>query len=287
MAVIIDPGGNKVNTLISANTITTLCDNIKTQAVNCGFSVVSGSSGDWTLVCAATASGGYKARCRLQNGTYGVKIYVQSDIGGGTPASNGETVLFPQTGKDYRFWGNKHMWHCFEENSEVEGYWAMWCQPFVPSHLLATTTEVAFCGSNGGNDNVNGFGGTAGVSFRTYNRIANRAMLYNGVVRSTLNTGVDGIAYPLVTAGVGSQPYRWANGDENLHDALIGFHISAGINLRWQGYMWESYITSGSYLADTISDDNVPGFSVPGRAITGDSAGETSTLWVLDNTTSP
>jgi hypothetical protein len=57
-------GGTNVNTTYAAGTRTQLVDNLKAELVNAGWSVASGSSGDWKLDSATTPAG-HNCRVRL------------------------------------------------------------------------------------------------------------------------------------------------------------------------------------------------------------------------------
>jgi hypothetical protein len=89
--------GNNLSALIVADTITNIVDRLKAQLLLVGWTVVSGSSGDWTLLSGLTPHG-LQCRVRIYNPGSGVTARIQFKSADGTLSS---TDLFLQPNLRY------------------------------------------------------------------------------------------------------------------------------------------------------------------------------------------
>jgi hypothetical protein len=105
-------GGTNINTTFAAGTRTQLVDNLKAELVNAGWSVASGSSGDWKLDSATTPAG-HNCRVRLLDPGSGNCAQVRIMNQGETLTPGQSVWLLPGSGKTYRVLANKYQFHTF------------------------------------------------------------------------------------------------------------------------------------------------------------------------------
>jgi hypothetical protein len=243
-------GGTNINTTFAAGTRTQLVDNLKAELVNAGWSVASGSSGDWKLDSATTPAG-HNYRVRLWDPGSGncaqVRIMNQAE----TLAPNQSVWLLPGTGKVYRVLANKYQFHAFVPASSNSREYAGAGVLCVPSFL--STTNACWLGGNGQSDTDSNIR----TCFRTNNCFYDTAQAWiYGNVAGSQNSGWIPSAIRLVHLhdphNQSNNSYRWADDSFDVYDAVMAFGTAGGnTEAKKVGLLWDAFLCSGDFAADT------------------------------------
>lgn len=152
-----------VNTTFTATAITDIVDNLKTACVNAGWTVISGSSGDWIIECVATTQS-IKHRVRIYDpggGVVSARLNLRTASGSLTGTTDG--FLYPD-GTTWRIIAHPHSFYIMKDSSPSANRRDFACTGtlYIPS-WISTPSEACFMSSHCLTDSS-----TAGVrSFRT------------------------------------------------------------------------------------------------------------------------
>jgi hypothetical protein len=265
-------GGTNRNSVIAADTRLLIVDNLKAELQAAGWSVASGASGDWKLDSATTPNG-HNYRVRLYDpASNSAAIYIMDQAEGLTPTLS--CWLVPGAGLTYRILANKYQFFAFVPGSVVARQFAASGVLMVPSFLT-----VAPCAAFVGGNALTATATTATASWRTgFTFIGGAfACIYGGNQWSSVAATGLSKGYlvrqgdPLNTA---DNTYRWHDGSLQVYDAVVAWGLTALTDeAKLRGLLWDAFICSGDFTADTVISFDGKNFRAITSANTGTSRG--------------
>ncbi len=272
-------GGPIINAVFTATTKVDIVDNLKNELVNATWTVVSGSSGDWTLQSATTPQ---SLGCRIRiydpsGGNVCARITVMNQSGGITGTA--QLFLYP-SGNDWRIIANPYQFFIQEDNSPTSTNrrdFACVGSPWVPS--FPGITECVWSSSRSWNDTTN----ADMASFRqkltanadglsntgNYVTILNGSMAY---AQATFLADAPGIlTFRIGTASyleptaidVGSCQF-WYDNTKLMDTPYICFGSSGSSDpATINGVVWDAVIVEGAYsYGSTFNFDSKDWFAI-------------------------
>ena len=131
-------GNAPVSNTISATSKTVLCDGIKVELVNAGWSVISGSSGSWILESGGNHPNGFQHRLQLNDsGTNCARVRLYSPY---TAALY--LHLYPNS-ETYRIIATAYDFWCYSESLSSDNRRFMaFVQPFLPTEVQGSPASI-------------------------------------------------------------------------------------------------------------------------------------------------
>lgn len=133
--------GAIINATFTPTTKTTMIDSIKSELVNAGWSVISGSSGGWTLESVATPTNSLKMRLTMAASTNCAQLTFKNSAASIT--STTDAFLLPDSttwriiANNYGFWVQKDSSPTANKRDFAFGF-----TPYIPSFLTVTECIV-------------------------------------------------------------------------------------------------------------------------------------------------
>lgn len=243
-------GGTNVDSTIAADDRATFVDNLKAELVTAGWSVVSGSSGDWKLDSATTPNG-HTVRVRLYDpgSTVCANIYIMNTAE--TAVTSYPAYVYVTAGQEYNVIANKYQCFVLNTGGNVARYFAGFGVLCVPSFLTGLTDCVAWLQGNAQNATDT----TARASFRSgLYGTGNVCQIWNASSWSTYN--IASVANPvLITQAfpIGYTPagYRWFDGALHVFDAIMAWGLTTTTEAFRFGLLWDAFVASDNFAANT------------------------------------
>lgn len=241
-------GGTNVFTTIAAGDRTTLVDNLKAQLVNAGWSVASGSSGDWKLDSATTPRG-HDVRLRVWDPGSGncAELRIMNKAETLAPAQS--TFLLPGSGKTYYVIANKYQFFVYTAYPSAAREVAICTVPCVPDFV--STANCAMLMGNATSDTDTSIDGT----FRTARRCeGTQAVIINSTSWTAVGGQVGSPSLYYVSPDYGSNTYGMYIGEVHLlHDAIVGVgQTNAGSKNYMVGQLWDAFLVTATYTSDAF-----------------------------------
>ncbi len=243
-------GGTNVDSTIAADTKTLFVDNLKDELVTAGWSVASGSSGDWKLD-SATTSGSHTVRVRLYAPSAGTcaQIFIMDT------AESYVTVypayIYVVSGLTYNIIANKYQCFVLDPAGNIARHFAGFGVLCVPSFLTGLTDCVAWLQGNAQNDTDS----TVRGSFRSLLvGYGNICQIWGATGWSSYNTG--SVANPsLITQafpnGYTPAGYRWFDGSLAVFDAVMAWGLTTATEAFRFGLLWDAFVVSDNFAINT------------------------------------
>jgi hypothetical protein len=265
-------GGTNRNSVVAADTRLLIVDNLKAELVAAGWSVASGASGDWKLNSATTPNG-HKYRVRLYDpASNAAAIYIMNQAETLAPAAS--AWLVPGAGLTYRILANKYQFFVFTPGSVVARQFAASGVLMVPSFLTVDAC-AAFSVTNA----MNAADPSAKGCWRSglFSSGSGTACIYDGNQWTSVSGSAAGMAR-LVRQGDPNNStdstYRWHDGSLLVYDAVVAWGLTASSDEpKLRGLLWDAFICSGDFTADTVISFDGKNFMAITSANTGTSRG--------------
>lgn len=241
-------GGFIINATGTSATLTDMADWIKSHLVQAGWSVASGSSGDWLVQTATTpAPASMNVRMRIWDpgGANNCTRLALNSTDGLVVLDTDRPMYVLPDGSTYRIIANKYQFFLMKDldSSEARRFVAGGV-PFVPDFLTADLTDTAWliCDSQSDTDL------SKDASFRTGMETisGNRQMIVNG--NGVGDAGTTGQNYRpelVVMHGAistSTHPFKWFNADWAVYEPIIQYNYT-DVGLA-QGPLWDSFIST-------------------------------------------
>ncbi len=241
-------GGTNVDSVIAADDKTTLIDNLKAELVTAGWSVASGSSGDWKLDSATTPQG-FAMRVRLYIGTgSSALIYIMNQSE--TLAPTNPIWMYVAAGQTYNVLANKYQCFLIDPGGTSYGRFGAFGVPCVNSSLTGLGDCVAWaCGNRDSDTGTSAFG-----SFRTILYSQGQCAVIWGSNQLSDNS-LDNLGPPRLMNQVSpkgdASGYQWYDGSKMVFDAQIGWGMALYTMAVWFGWLWDAFVLSDNVAIGT------------------------------------
>ena len=265
-------GGTYVNTTFVGGTKTNICNNMETQLVNAGWTVISGTGTTNVLLqSAADPTTGNQGRVRFKdNGGSCVQVTIENVSGTKvlTSSTTSGAHLLPATSKTFRVLASKYRFEVFTPGVSAAREFVCAGILWIPTPYQGVITEAIYLQGNGLSDSdtairfsfrtslspavgVSGNLGavSCGICNNNMQVNGNSGQSYMSDVQLRVPTCASLGSYTQGTAPGHANLYRWHDGALDMADALMGWGNSAVSDeafIRGQVYDW------------TIVGDNLP-----------------------------
>jgi hypothetical protein len=261
MAIQYSSGAPTVATSTPA-TRTAMVDFVKDNLITAGWSVISGSSGDWVVKTAVTAAG-FSVRMRIWDPGSGncARLALNNNTGTVVLDASAPVYLYP-SGSTYKIIANEYQFFVFVESSTAARSFAAGGVPYVPSHLTSSFSDVV--GWLTGNATTDG-------------DTSEDASLRSQTVNATMNTGVNWqVIFDEVGVGSsgndanrpcfialvqgtnqGTAP-QMINNDYLIYEPLLAMNDNTSLHSKVVGQLWDFAVSSqpAAVLDDEFSFDS-------------------------------
>lgn len=257
-------GGTIVNTTFLGDTRGNIALNVKNQLVNAGWTLIRTNTTNDFVVASATTPQGLSWRVRIYDPGSGVSCRFKAMNIAETKVQSGDCFLASAGDKTYRIIANRYQFFVLGPNLNVSGEYIAGGVPYLPAFLTGVITEAFWLHSSSTTDNDTAFRN----SFRSrlnltphqsFTNVGNLYTICNGNVAEN-NNNYGGNIGMLRLVGMGTSfyteynsAYRWHDDSSMLYEPLIAWGISSnfGDEAKIRGQLWDSFITSDAWTADT------------------------------------
>lgn len=239
-------GYDPVSTTFTATTITALVDNIKAALVSAGWSVYSGSSGNWVLDSGPNHPNGFSLRIRLYNPGSGSTARIYTIL----PYDSSSTLhLFLLPGSDtFRVMAGAYWFVVYSTGSDAARKIAEVFIPYLPSQIQGSPpayTSIACLHGNAASD----IDTTADPVLRTSLHNAQTGLnIVNGAAYYTINIGS---AHILMLATATGVAWRWLGDVYYMHAPMLGM-ICPGGTSQIVGYLFDAFSVRAGVSRDVL-----------------------------------
>jgi hypothetical protein len=245
-------GAAKTGTF-DGSTRLSIVDGLKAALVDAGWSVASGSSGDWKLNSGITPSG-HQIRIRLYdpggtNQSARARLMNVSE----TIAPAQDVFLRAVSGRVYRWFANPYQFFVIAPGTVAPGSYLAGGIPWLPSFLSPANVGWLGCSAMSDTDTSDRHSFRAS-NIAPYHESVAVAAIYGASGWGAASLGNVGIAMAgWRVSGTSSMLRQWIDGSVAILDPLIGWGpTGAGDTARLIGQLWDAIVVEGDWPMDAI-----------------------------------
>jgi hypothetical protein len=230
-----------------------IVDGLKDALVNAGWSVASGSSGDWKLNSGVTPSG-HQIRIRLYdpggtNQCARARLMNVSE----TIAPAQDVFLRAVSGRVYRWFANPYQFFVIAPGTIAAGSYLAGGIPWLPSFLSPANVGWLACSAQSDTSTGDAHSFRASNTALHHDSVA-MAAIYgaSGWGSGGFGNGVIALAGWRVSANT-SMLRQWMDGSVAILDPLIGWGATSNSDTgRLVGQLWDAIVVEGNWPMDSV-----------------------------------
>jgi len=245
-------GAAKTGTF-DGSTRLSIVDGLKAALVDAGWSVASGSSGDWRLNSGITPSG-HQIRIRLYdpggtNQCARARLMNVSE----TIAPGQDVFLRAVSGRVYRWFANPYQFVVIAPGTVAAGSYLAGGIPWLPSFLSPANVGWLGCSAQSDNDTWDRHSFRASNTAPYHGHVA-MAAIYGTTGWGSNSAGFGEIAMAGWRVSDGTSMLRqWMDGSVPVFEPLIGWGPTGiGDTGRLVGQLWDAIVVEGNWAMDSI-----------------------------------